>query len=182
MPTRENNESNNLNKAWVIIHFLSMCRSAGVAATSLRSFVPREEVYPRRWSSAIAARRHFQRSIERRNGRISHVCFDEVSREMPRGSQRSIPVSGAALGSGNDPWKRTVTNDEAVWCPHLFVTLLSHSFHSMNQTINQLANAVVYGGLLKCGNDQVRDATICLQHHDTYLNDNFGPESWITSK
>ena len=51
----------------------------------------------------------------------------------------------------------------------------------MNATITQLANDVVYGGLLQCGNDVVKNATISLQHHDRYLADNFGPDGWITS-
>ena len=51
----------------------------------------------------------------------------------------------------------------------------------MNETITRLANEVVYDGLLECGNDQVKNATISMEHHDTYLADSFGPDSWMTS-
>ena len=53
--------------------------------------------------------------------------------------------------------------------------------HRMNLTITKLANSVVYGGLLECGNDAVGNATVSMQDHDTYVCDSFGADSWIAS-
>ena len=52
----------------------------------------------------------------------------------------------------------------------------------MNLTITRLANEVVYGGLLLCGNKEVENGIISMQHHETYLNETYGSESWISSE